>query len=290
MVAQDERILTNRSQVHVLVRQFTAHHAGIRFDGDHVQSATAVYVEICLVMVAVLPIQSIPIGIQAVAVFHGELAHADQSGARSGVIPPLGLDVIDQSRQLLVGLDFAPHQVSHNFFMGHRQHHIVIVLVLETPHLGADLVPAPGLLPQVGGMDNRHADLLPADLVHLIPQDGFDLHHRAPGKVQVREDACPERSDESSAHEQLVADNFRLGGGLPQGLTKKLRKLHEGPLKAHFYENCPFRAGSWVSVSGWNAQAYAKTSIFTDFIGFVFPCTNRRTFSTVSPAKISSPQ
>ena len=59
-------------------------------------------IEISLVMGAVLFIQPIPIRVQAVAVLHGELAHADQPGARTWVVAPLGLDVVDQARQLLI--------------------------------------------------------------------------------------------------------------------------------------------------------------------------------------------
>ena len=95
-----------------------------------------------------------------------------------------------------------------------------LVLVLEAAHLGADLVPAPGLLPQVGRVDDRHRDLLPADRVHLVAQDGFDLLHRAFGEMQVGEDARPERTDEPGAHQQAVADHLGFRRGVAQGLAE----------------------------------------------------------------------
>jgi hypothetical protein len=44
--------------------------------------------------------------------------------------------------------------------------------------------------------------------------------------VQVCEDAGPERSNEPGPHEQLVAEDIRLGRGVAQGLTEELTEFH----------------------------------------------------------------
>ena len=52
-------------------------------------------VEITLVMGAVLLFEAGPIGVEAIGVLHGELAHANKARAGAGIVAPLGLDVID---------------------------------------------------------------------------------------------------------------------------------------------------------------------------------------------------
>src|SRR5256885_8543706 len=46
-------------------------------------------------------------------------------------------------------------------------------------HLGPDRVPAAAVAPDLGGMQNGHGDLLPADGVHLLADDGVDAVEHA---------------------------------------------------------------------------------------------------------------
>jgi hypothetical protein len=79
-------------------------------------------------------------------------------------------------------LDFFARQVGDHLFVGHAQHHIAAGTVLKTAHLRIDLVPAPGLLPQLSRVNHRHGDLLPADGFHLFADDIFDaVIARRPG-------------------------------------------------------------------------------------------------------------
>jgi hypothetical protein len=79
--------------------------------------------------------------------------------------------MVDQGRQLAVRMDLIAHQVGHDFLVGHRQHHVVPVLILKAAHLAPIWIPAPGLLPQVRRMHHRHGDFLPANGIDLLAHD-----------------------------------------------------------------------------------------------------------------------
>ncbi len=228
-IAQQQRVFANRSEEHVLVGQLAAHHAGIRLDGDHRQPAAVENAEVGLVMVFVLAVQAFPIGIQAVAVFHGELAHPDQAGARAWVITELGLQVINELGQLAIGVDLAPHQVGHRFFVGHGQHHIAPRAILEATHLSVDLIPAAGLLPDIRRLDHRHGQLLAADGIHLLADDGLDLIHRPAGQRQIRENPGRQLADEPGPQQQLMAGYIRIGRRIAQRLAEQFRHSHRSP-------------------------------------------------------------
>jgi hypothetical protein len=208
------------------VRHGAAHHAHIGLHSDGGQPAAVEDAEVGVVMVVILLIQAVPVCVEAVAVQHGELAHADQPGARAGIVAPLGLDVVDQRGQLAVRLDLVAHQVGDDLFVGHRQHHVVVVLVLEATHLRADLVPAPGLFPQVSRMDHRHGDFLPADGVDLLTHDVLDFGHGAARQRQVAEDAGAQLADESGPQQELVAGDFAISRRLAPGSAEEAGHAH----------------------------------------------------------------
>ena len=133
----------------------------------------------------VLPVQPFPGGVQSVAVEHGKFTHADQASARARVIAPLGLDVIDQGRELAVRTNLIPHQRRDHLFVGHRQHHIAPGFVFETSHFRANLVPASGFLPDIRRLHHRHGHFLPANGVDLFAHDRLDARHDPAGQRQV---------------------------------------------------------------------------------------------------------
>ena len=107
-----------------------------------------------------------------------------------------------------------PRQIGDHLLVRHGEHHVVVGLVLEPPHLRADLVPSARRLPEIGRMDDRHRHLLPADGVHLLPHDVLDLGERATGERQIAEDAGAELADEPGAHQQLMAGDLGVAGRL----------------------------------------------------------------------------
>ncbi len=209
--------------------KLAAHHAGVGLHRHHRQTTALENTEVCFVMRLVLLCQPVPICVQAVGIEHGEFPHADQPGARAGVIPPLGLKLVHQHGQLAVGLDFGARQAGDDFLVGHCQHHVAVGAVLEPAHLRADLVPATGFLPDIRRMNNRHGEFLPADGIHLLADDLHDLCHGTVGKRQVAENARTKRADVTGAQQQLVPGSFCIGRGFAQGLTKQAGKFHARP-------------------------------------------------------------
>ncbi len=174
----------------------------------------------------ILLVQPLPIPVEAVAVFHGELAHANQAAAGAGFIPPFGLDVVDERGELAIGMDDVPHQVGDHLLVGHGQHHIPARAVLHPPHLRADLIPSARLLPDLRGMHHGHGHLLPANSIHLFPHNVLDLIHHPSGQGEIAEDARTELTDVARAHKQLMADEFCVCGGFPQGFSEQTAESH----------------------------------------------------------------
>ncbi len=203
-----------------------AHHPGIRADCPNRQPAAVKNPEIGVIVRLILPVQPIPIPVQAIAVKHGEFAHSDQPSPRAGVITEFGLDMVDQLGELAVGLDLTPGQVGDDFLVGHRQHHIVPNAVLEAGHLITDLRPAAGLLPNIGGMHNRHGQFLTTNGIDLFTHDGLDPVQGSACQGQIGEDACAQLADKTRPQQELVAGGFSIGRHLPQGGAKGFRKAH----------------------------------------------------------------
>ena len=94
---------------------------------------------------------------------------------------------------------------------------VAAMAVLEAEELGAVDVPAAGLLPDLARDDHRDEDLLGADGVHLLADDGLDLHERAPGERQVAVEAGGGLADHAGAQQQAMASELGLGGILLEG-------------------------------------------------------------------------
>ena len=97
-VGEQQSIFADGGEIHILMRQAAAHHAHIRANRNGGQPAAVKDIEISLVVSAVLLVKPVFIGVQTVAVLHSKFTHADEAGARTRVIAPFGLNVIDQTR------------------------------------------------------------------------------------------------------------------------------------------------------------------------------------------------
>ena len=45
----------------------------------------------------------------------------------AGVVPELGLDVVDELRKLPVGTDFGPAEVGHHLLVGHGEDEVTVL-------------------------------------------------------------------------------------------------------------------------------------------------------------------
>ncbi len=157
-----------------------------------------------LVVELVTVVQAGLVGVEGVAVLHHELADPDQPATRSGLVAELGLEVVHDGRKLAVRLHDVAEEVGDHLLVGHGQHHVPPAAVLEPDQLGADLLVAARLLPQLGGMDHRHLHLLPADGVHLLADDLLDSLGDREAERQQGVDARAELPDIAGPHEELV--------------------------------------------------------------------------------------
>ncbi len=121
-----------------------------------------------------LEIQTLGLDVEGVGVLHHELAHPQQPGLGPRLVPELGLELVPDLGQLSVGAQL-PGDPGEDLLVGHAEAQVGSVAVLEPEQLFADSVPAPGFLPDLRRVHGGQLELLPADAVHLIADDSFDL-------------------------------------------------------------------------------------------------------------------
>ena len=204
-------------------------------------------------MVAVLLLQPGLVGVEGVAVLHGELAHPQQAGARPRVVAPFRLQVVEELRQLPVRLDLPAHEVGDHLLVGHGEDHVPVRAVAEAAHLRVDVVPAAGLLPDVGRVHDRHGDLLPADGVDLLADDRLDLVEGAARQRQVAEDPARQLPDEAGPQQQHVAGDFGVGRGLAQRLAELGAHSHR-----QFFLSLRTRASSDLYIASTDTATQVK--------------------------------
>ena len=167
------------------------------------------------------------IQVEGVGVLHGELPHPQQAGTGTGFVPELGLQVIPELGEFLVGGELG-RQMGEHLLVGEGQHQVGPLAVLELDHDAFHVVPAPGLLPQLARVHHRRQELLPPDGVHLLPDDAGDLAGHPHPQRQERVGTGHQLPDEPPAHQQPVAGGGRVGRVLPEGGYESSRPAHRG--------------------------------------------------------------
>ena len=195
----------------------SAHGAGHGVDDDVVQAQAG---EDPLVGVAVGLVgggQAGVVDVEGVGVLHDELAAADDAGAGAGLVAVLGLDLVDDGRQVLVGGVEVLDREGEHLLVGGGQQVVPVLAVTELKQGGAVVVPAPGGLVGLGRQEGREVDLLAAHGVHLLAHDVLDLAQRPQPQRQPGVDPGGGPADVAGAHEQAVAGDLGVGRVLAQG-------------------------------------------------------------------------
>ena len=104
---------------------------------------------------------------------------------------------------------------------------LAVVTVDEAHELGAVVVPAAALVPQLAGLQRRHHDLLRADAVHLLAHDVLHLGQHALAQRQEGVHARSRLADEARAQKQPVAGDLRVGGILLERGRVQLAHAHD---------------------------------------------------------------
>ena len=206
---------------HELLRLRTAHRAGVGFDGEEVQAAAGEDTAVDGVVLVVGEVEARRVNVEGVAVLHEELADAEQAGLGAGLVAELGLDLVPDLRELLVGADLVAGEGGHDLFVGHAEAEIGAFAILKAEHVLAHRRPAAGFDPDLGGDKGGKKELL-ADGVHLFADDGNDLVNSPVAEEEVGVEAGAELADVAAAEKELVAGDFGVCGELAEGGDEEL--------------------------------------------------------------------
>ena len=227
VVAVQDGLLAHFAQRAELVGAGAADGAGVRLDRSVVESAAVEHVAVGVIVQLIGLVQTFRIPVEAVVVFHDELAAADKAEAGTGFVPVLVLDLVQLYRKLPVGRDVLTGDVRKDLFMGGSETEISAVPVLDAPQLGAVSGPAAGFFPEFRRFQDAGLDLLSADVVHLFPHDVFDLAERPGTQGQICVNSRHLLADESGAQQQDMACDLSFCGHFPQGVQIHVRCSHK---------------------------------------------------------------
>ena len=194
-------------------------------------------------MLLVALVEPRPVAVERVRVLHHELAHADEPAARARLVAELRLEVVDDHRQLAIAADEVAGELGDDLLVGHRDDRVAARAVLEPDHLVADLVVAPALLPQLGGMHDRHLHLLAADPVDLLADDLLHPLRHAKAERQQRVQPGAQLADVPGAQQQPMRRHLRLGRIVAKRGEEQVGQAHRGRIAAGV-RPVPRRAGS----------------------------------------------
>ncbi len=155
--------------------------------------------------------------VEGVGVLHQELAAAHEAEARTDFVAEFGLDLIEVDRQLLVAVKLVACQVGDDLFVGRADTEFAIVAVLQTQQLRAVLLPAAGLLPELGWLNGRHQYFQGACLVHFLANDGLGLSQRTQPHRHPGVEAGRQLANHPGTQHQLVTDDHCIGWGFFEG-------------------------------------------------------------------------
>ena len=130
-VAEEYLVLADIGKVHELLAILAADRAGVRLDSYRGQTAALKYVRVRLEHRVVAAVQAFPVGVEGVEIHHDELAQADQAAPGAQLIPELGLDLIDEGRQVAVALHLLLEEIGHRLLVRRSEHHLALAPVFH---------------------------------------------------------------------------------------------------------------------------------------------------------------
>jgi hypothetical protein len=163
---------------HELVRSGAAHHADVGLDHVPAKAAAVEDPPVGLDVELVAGVEAVEVSVEGVGVLHQELAGAEDTGPRAGLVALLHLEVVEDQRQLAVGADLAGDVERQALLVGHRQHHLGSLSILELEQLLDPVAASPA--PELRWLEHRHQHLLAADRVDLLADHLLDLAVHAP--------------------------------------------------------------------------------------------------------------
>ena len=118
-----------------------AHRAGDRRDDDVAHRQPVEDPLVGLAVRVVDGLEPVVVDVEGVGVLHHELAAAQDAGPRPGLVAVLGLDLVQQQREVLVGAVLPLDRQREQLFVGGPEQIVVAAAVLEPEHAVAVLGP-----------------------------------------------------------------------------------------------------------------------------------------------------
>ena len=224
--SEHDVVLSGRAWRHVLVGADAAHHPDVGLDPVPLQAAAVEHAVIRGAVALVGSVEPGTVAVERVGVLHHELAGPEHSGSRPGLIALLDLEVVEDQRQVTVGLDRGGYVPGDYLLVRHRQHHVRAPAVLELEQLRDRI--APGAAPGLGRMEHRHQHLLPPDRVHLLANDLDNPLMHPPAGREPAPQSGTDLTDQAGADHQLVRDRLGVRRGLALGRKEVGREQGHG--------------------------------------------------------------
>ena len=210
------------------MRVFSAYAAGVGIHDRHGESTSGEDFLVRLHHRDVAQVQGLLVGVEAIGVFHHELARSEQPGSGAGLVPELGLDLIQVYWKVAVAADVCFDHRRDGLFVGWREYQLSVAAIFECGKWREERVGAAGLLPDLSWLDHRHVYFERACGIHLLPDDLCDLALAAPAEWQELVEARRELLDESRPDQQLVADGLGLCWSFSERLSEGAGDAHSG--------------------------------------------------------------
>ena len=164
--------------------------------------------------------------VEGIGILHQELAAPHHAESWPDLIAELPLDVIEDARQVLVGLHAVAEDRGDQLLVGGPVQHLALVAVGDAQHLLAvDLVTA-ALLPDLGGLDGGHQQFERAGAVLLLAHDLLDVAQYPKSKRQPGIDAGARLADQAGPEHQPMRDDLRFLGVVAQQRQEIAAEAH----------------------------------------------------------------
>ncbi|KAG0928608.1 hypothetical protein G6F31_017657 [Rhizopus arrhizus] len=164
--------------------------------------------------------------VERIGILHQELARTHHAEARTDLVAELGLHLVEVDRQLLVAGQLAAREVAGGFFGGRAVAEHLVLAILDLQQLRAELLPAPGLLPQFLRLDGRDLEFHGAGAVHFLADDAFNLAQHAQAQRRPGVQARCQLADHARTQHQPVAGQLGVAGGFLGGVQVELGEAH----------------------------------------------------------------
>ena len=226
LLTKNQVIFAVRSIQHEFMSDLTAHNAGIALHHHRFNAHATVDAQIGVVFFLVVTVQVFLAGVETVGILHQEFANADKTAAGTGFVTVLGLELVEHHRQLLVAVEHVAHQVGHGLFVGHGEHHVVVVAVLEAQQFFADGLVTARFAPEFSGLHHRQVHFDTANLVHFFADDVYNLLDHAETHRHHGIDTGRDGLDVAAAHEEDVGGHGGIAGRFAERHVKILGEFH----------------------------------------------------------------